>query len=121
MISFVIGVFIGIIVGVNGGDQQTAAIFGGIAGFFVGTIGGWLYYALQYASRFQANLGMRCFGIQVVDYNYQRISFGRATDRFFAKIISGLTLGIGFLMIAFTERKQGLHDFMAGTYMVYKD
>jgi len=121
IISFILGVLIGITVVLTGGDQQTGAILGGIVGFFVGIVGGWLYFALQYASRFQATLGMRCVGVQVVDYNYQRISFGRATGRFFAKIISGIILMIGYIMIAFTEKKQGLHDFMAGTYVVYKD
>jgi len=47
-----------------------------------------------------------------------RISFGRATGRFFARIISGLTLGIGYLMVAFTEKKQALHDMIAGTLVL---
>jgi len=49
-----------------------------------------------------------------------RIGFGRATGRHFAKIISGIILLIGYLMVAFTQKKQGLHDMMAGCLVVNK-
>jgi RDD family len=48
-------------------------------------------------------------------YRGARISFGRATERYFAKILSALTLGIGYLMVGWTKQKRGLHDFIAGT------
>ena len=57
-------------------------------------------------------------GLRVVDEQGQRISFARATGRFFAKFISALILMIGYLMVAFTDRKRGLHDIMAGTLVV---
>jgi uncharacterized RDD family membrane protein YckC len=57
-------------------------------------------------------------GIIVTDLEGRRIGFGRATGRYFAKILSALILGIGFLMVAFTQRKQGLHDMIAGTLVV---
>jgi uncharacterized RDD family membrane protein YckC len=57
-------------------------------------------------------------GIRVTDLDGNRIGFGKATGRYFAKILSALILGIGFLMVAFTERKQGLHDMLAGTLVV---
>lgn len=66
----------------------------------------------------QATLGKMALGIVVTDLEGARIGFGRATGRYFAKILSGLILGIGFLMAAFTERKQGLHDIIAGTLVV---
>jgi len=47
-----------------------------------------------------------------------RISFARATGRHFAKWISGLILFIGFIMAAFTEKRQGLHDMIAETLVV---
>jgi uncharacterized RDD family membrane protein YckC len=47
-----------------------------------------------------------------------RISFGRATGRYFAKIVSGLICSIGFIMAAFTEKKQGLHDMIASTLVL---
>jgi uncharacterized RDD family membrane protein YckC len=55
------------------------------------------------------------FGMKVTDLHGNRISFARATGRHFAKILSTMILFIGFIMVGFTERKQGLHDILAGT------
>ena len=57
----------------------------------------------------------------LTDYDGNCISFGRATGRHFGKIVSSLTLLIGYLMVAFTPRKQGLHDIMAGCLVVNRD
>jgi len=70
------------------------------------------------ASEKQATLGKMAMGLIVTDDNNQRLTFGRATGRHFAKYLSGLALGIGFVMAAFTERKQALHDMIAGTLVV---
>ena len=79
---------------------------------------GWLYYALMESSAKQATVGKMALGIIVTDLEGRRIGFGKATGRHFAKILSALILGIGFLMVAFTQRKQGLHDILAGTLVV---
>jgi uncharacterized RDD family membrane protein YckC len=78
----------------------------------------WLYFALMESSPRGATVGKMVCGLRVVDRQGNRISFGRATGRFFAKFISGMILFIGYLMIAFTDRKRGLHDIMAGTLVV---
>ena len=78
----------------------------------------WLYYALLESSSLQATLGKRALGIRVTDLTGQQISFGRATGRYFAKVLSALTLGVGYLMAAFTERKQTLHDLVASCLVV---
>jgi uncharacterized RDD family membrane protein YckC len=57
-------------------------------------------------------------GLRVVTSNGQRLSFMNATGRYFAKIISAIILGIGFLMIAFTDKKRGLHDMIASTLVI---
>jgi uncharacterized RDD family membrane protein YckC len=75
----------------------------------------WLYEALMESSSYQATIGKMIFGLKVTDLYGNRIDFARATGRHFAKILSGLVLGIGFIMVGFTERKQGLHDMLAGT------
>lgn len=80
----------------------------------------WLYHVLMESSSGQATLGKMALGIIVTDSQGRRISFGRATGRYFAKFISWLILGVGHLMIAFTGKKQGLHDIMAGTLVVRK-
>ena len=54
----------------------------------------------------------------MTDLDGDRISFGRASGRHFAKILSGCLLAIGYMMAGFTEKKQALHDMMAGTLVV---
>ncbi len=83
-------------------------------------IAGWLYFALMESSNKGATLGKMALGIKVTDLDGNRISFGRATGRYFGKIISGLILYIGFIMAAFTEKKQALHDMMASCLVVNK-
>jgi uncharacterized RDD family membrane protein YckC len=81
---------------------------------------GWLYFALQESSAAQATLGKRLLGIRVTDTLGNRLTFGRATGRHFGKIVSGLILGIGYIMAGFTEKKQALHDIMAETLVTRK-
>ena len=80
----------------------------------------WLYFALMESSAKQATLGKAAVGIIVTDQNYKRISFARATGRYFSKWISGLILDIGYIMAAFTKKKQALHDFIAETVVIYE-
>jgi uncharacterized RDD family membrane protein YckC len=82
------------------------------------TVINWLYSALQESSEACATIGKRALGLKVLDLEGQRISFARATGRHFAKIPSLLILGIGYFMQPFTERRQALHDIMAGTIVV---
>jgi uncharacterized RDD family membrane protein YckC len=74
-----------------------------------------LAFALQESSEYQCTLGKRVLKIYVTDLEGRRISFGQATGRHFGKIVSAIILGIGYIMAGFTEKKQGLHDMMAGT------
>ena len=81
---------------------------------------GWLYAAAMESSDRQATLGKIAVGIKVTDMNGERISFGKATGRHFAKIISAIILLIGYIMAAFDAKKQALHDKMAGTLVLNK-
>jgi uncharacterized RDD family membrane protein YckC len=78
----------------------------------------WLYFALMESSGWQGTLGKRALGIGVADMQGKRVSFGRASGRFFGKIISGLTLFVGYVLAGFTERKQALHDILANCIVV---
>jgi len=78
----------------------------------------WFYFALLESSSRQATLGQRLVGIMVTDLAGGRISFGRATGRFFAKLLSGLAGGLGFLVIGGTPRKQGWHDTISGCLVI---
>lgn len=81
-------------------------------------ISGWLYSAVMESSINQGTLGKMALGIKVTDLNENRIDFGKATGRYFGKFISSMILCIGFIMVAGTQRKQGLHDIMAGCLVV---
>lgn len=90
-------------------------------GMFIGPIRfvvGWLYWAGMESSSYQATLGKMAVGVKVTDSVGNRISFARATGRYFAKILSWMTLAIGFAMAGFTQRKQALQDILADTLVV---
>jgi uncharacterized RDD family membrane protein YckC len=81
----------------------------------------WLYYALFESSKYNGTFGKIAVGIRVLDYQGNGISFGRASGRYFARIITNLTLLIGYIMAGFTEQKQALHDMVAGCIVVKRD
>ena len=75
----------------------------------------WLYHALMESSEWQATVGKRALGLVVTDMAGRRVSFGRATGRHFAKIVTNMVPAfIGYIMAGFTEKKQALHDMIAG-------
>ena len=78
----------------------------------------WLYFALMESSVYQGTIGKMFLGIKVTDLNGNRIGFGRATGRHFGRLLSVLLIFIGYIMVAFTQKKQGLHDIMAGCLVV---
>jgi len=93
------------------------AIIGAYAVFILGAIViSWLYFALMESSERQATFGKAALNLRVSDVNGNRLSFGHASGRYFSKIITGLVpLFIGWIMAGFTQKKQALHDFIAGT------
>jgi len=92
------------------------ATFG--AGMAIGFFAPWLYEAFMTSSEWQATVGKRVMFIVVTDLNGNRMSFARATGRHFAKYISVFLLGIGFVIAAFTAKKQALHDMIAETLVM---
>lgn len=79
----------------------------------------WLYYAVLHSSKWQATLGKFITGIIVVDSKGQRITFARATGRYFAEFLSAIFLFIGYMMAGWNPRKQALHDTLAETFVIY--
>ncbi len=116
----VLGGIVGGIIGLTMGGGNDAIALAEGAGNLIGIILGWLYSAMMESSSHQATLGKMACGIIVTDVNGNRISFGRATGRHFAKFLSAIILGIGYMMAGWTQRKQGLHDMIAGTYVIKK-
>ncbi len=78
-----------------------------------------LYYGLLTASKMQGTLGKKILGLKVVNEQGGRVSVGQAIGRYFAYILSGIIFYIGFIMLAFGEKK-GLHDIICKTRVVYK-
>jgi uncharacterized RDD family membrane protein YckC len=93
-------------------------LLGHIAGSLVAFVATWLYFAGMESSSTQATLGKMACGLRVTTDTGQRLSFARATGRFFAKLISAIILYIGFMMAGWTRRKQALHDMIASTLVV---
>ena len=86
----------------------------------VTTIIAWLYFALQESSRHQGTFGKRMCGLRVTDLQGNRVTFPRATLRFFSKFLSSMIMLMGWIMAAFTERHQALHDIIAETLVLKK-
>lgn len=109
------------LLGVAGEIDQNSPAWAGINLLLnlVSVLVGWLYFALTESSTWQATVGKRLLKLKVTDMDGQRISFGKATGRYFGQILSGMICGIGYIMVAFTEKKQGLHDMLAGTLVVW--
>jgi uncharacterized RDD family membrane protein YckC len=98
------------------GDAGVFLIIGAIFLFFTVSLAvTWLYHALMESSKWQATVGKKALGLVVTDMAGQRVSFGRATGRHFAKIVTNMVpLLIGYIMAGFTKQKQALHDVIAG-------
>jgi uncharacterized RDD family membrane protein YckC len=107
--------------GVIGPEARGPLAMRGFALFeFVAGIGAWLYFALMESSAWQATLGKKIIGLYVTDLHGHKIGFGRASGRYFSKIISNFTLLIGYIMAGLTAKKQALHDMIAGC-LVWKN
>ncbi len=109
--SYIIGFIIGYSIDASGSKVEEVII---------GIVINWIYFALMESSTKQATLGKMAIGIIVTDLEGKRISFKKASGRHFGKIISLLTVFIGFLMAGFTGKKQALHDILAGCLVVNK-
>jgi uncharacterized RDD family membrane protein YckC len=81
----------------------------------------WLYYAGFESSRSQATPGKLLMHIVVTDMTGNKPTFARVTLRHFAKFVSALIIFIGFLMIGLTQKRQGLHDRIAGCLVLLQD
>jgi uncharacterized RDD family membrane protein YckC len=106
---------------VSDADVEPNTIIAGVIGFYALIIGGFLlYHALMESSERQATLGKIAVGIKVGDAKGNKLSFANALGRTAAKYISQLILCIGYMMVGWDDRKQGLHDKIADTYVFYK-
>ncbi|BCN93891.1 hypothetical protein THMIRHAM_16760 [Thiomicrorhabdus immobilis] len=122
LLSFVLMIIMGVFLAFKGLDpeDETAMLGVSLMGNLITLMLTWFYYAGMESSSKQGTFGKSLLGMKVTDLNGGRISFLRASARYFSKILSALLLFIGFIMVAFTEKKQGLHDMIAATLVVNK-
>jgi len=116
VIIFFIAVVPLIGIGMAGASKETMDVRAILVQLLV-LVGGWLYEAAMNSSSKQATLGKMALGIKVTDLEGNRISFGRATGRHFGKYLSSC-MYVGYLMAAFTQKNQALHDIIAGTLVL---
>ncbi len=93
-------------------------VFGSTLGTVAVLVGEWLYFAFLESSSWQATLGKKTLGLAVVNADGTQLTFGRASVRYVAKIVSGITLCIGYMMAGWTPQKRALHDMIAETLVV---
>ncbi|HKC24628.1 MAG TPA: RDD family protein [Thermoanaerobaculia bacterium] len=75
-------------------------------------------YVVFFLGRFGATLGKMALRLRVVNPDGSPISYGKAVGRYFAEMLSGLTLGIGYLMAGFDSERRALHDRVASTRVI---
>ena len=95
-----------------------------IALFFLLAMAGlaatWLYHSWMESSEWQATVGKKALGLVVTDMDGRRVSFWPATGRHFAKIVSSMIYPFGHIMAGFTDKKQALHDMIAGCLILQR-
>ena len=92
----------------------------GKASLIINLLINWIYFTGLESSRLRGTLGKLILGVKVADLHDKQISFMKANIRYWSKLISILMLMIGFLIIPFNSKKQGIHDMLAGTTVITK-
>ncbi len=120
------GVILGIIGSLVGGNQvtNTGQTADGMYEVSVNFVGWYSLIPIAYVIGFwiwkSATPGKMALGLKIIDENGNNLTPVKAIVRYLGYIVSGIILGIGYLMIAFTQNKRGLHDMIAKTYVVKK-
>ena len=116
ILQFGLAIVFGVVSRGNEGMIAIGSLLGALVNFGVTLV----YFVGYETSAKQGTWGKQIVGIKVTDMDGRRITTGQAVGRFFAKIISGLTCGIGYLMPLFTDKKQTLHDLICGCLALKK-
>lgn len=103
-------------------EPDPALMLGGLGLMLLGSfflyVAIFFYFAVQHSSRHQATFGKRAMKLYVTDLQGERLSFGKAALRALGRFINGMTMLVGWAMVLFTDKKQGLHDMIASTLVL---
>ena len=99
--------------------ELPSVLKGLIAIFYL--LAAWTYFALFESSRLKATPGKLLFRLQVVSASCERVSLAQVTIRYWSKLLSILTLLLGFFMILWNPQRQSLHDMFSDTYVIKTD
>jgi uncharacterized RDD family membrane protein YckC len=119
--SLILGCVIGVAVGISFALAGSAdgAVGAVILIYLVAIVGGVGYYVVLESSAKQATFGKQAMGIKVGKQDGERITAMNALGRTLGRWLSGAIFYIGYIMVAFDAKKQGLHDKLANTYVFY--
>ncbi len=110
LLSFLIDLIFKLVGRALGIAHESTAYVTGFTFIILLAVGGWLYAACSESSSRRATIGKRIMGLQVVNADGGKLTFGQASARHVMKFLSLFSLGIGFLMAGWTKRRQALHD-----------
>lgn len=120
VVGFLGAFFIAFVMALMGMEVEEMENFFVVVYYILAIVLSWLYFTIMESSKLQATPGKKICNLVVTDTSGNRISFAKANARFWSKIISGAIFAIGYIMAAFTEKHQALHDMVAGTLVVKK-
>lgn len=109
------GIILGVINAVLGLLLSQAELLTSVVSLLLGAG----YFIFMESSANQGTVGKMLVGIKVGDEKGEQLSFANALGRYFAKFLSTIILCIGFMMVGWDEKKQGLHDKLAKTYVFF--
>ncbi len=112
------GFFVGFFGALAKAGEQETRMLAGILGGILGALLQVCYFTIL-TWRYGQTLGKKALNLRVVTTEYDSLTFGKAFLReVIGKFISTVMLFIGFLWVAWDEKKQAVHDKLAGTYVV---
>ena len=88
--------------------------------FYTVTIGVAAAYTTWFLGKYAATPGKMALGLKVITADGGKVSYLKAFGRYFAEIVSGIILNIGYIMAAFDDEKRALHDRICNTRVVKK-
>src|SRR3984893_8067688 len=78
-------------------------------------------YEVYFVGRFGGTPGKLLLRMRIVRSDFSRLTYRRAAIRFFAKMLSDLTMYIGYLMVGIDPQRRALHDYIADTRVIERD